>query len=122
MTRKLILSILLILSFFVIPTYQILPYYSTSPSNFYVNQAKAPVGSGLNVYTLPATFPISTAVHRKPFIAITSEDLLKTYYDQAFYFLPNVYSYNSTTLAIAMFMNEVNITNTSGTYHFYYGF
>ena len=66
-------------------TCQVLPYYSAS-KYFYANEATALVGSGSNIYSIPATFPISTASHRLPFYAVMSASNMKTELNEFMYF------------------------------------
>lgn len=85
MEHRLIFLLVGFLYLLMLGTCQVLPYYSAS-KYFYANEATAIVGSGGGIYSIPATFPISTASHRLPFYAVMSASNLKTELDEFMYF------------------------------------
>ena len=86
MHNQYLIFFLLFLCFLLKNSYQILPYYGAS-KYFYVNQANIVVWVDSGMFTIPSTFPISTASHRMPFYGFMAGSHLETYVNQYFFFL-----------------------------------
>lgn len=115
MTYKQILLTFVILYSVLEVNCQTLPYYGAS-KYFSVNQANLLMGSGPQTYSLPATFPISTAVHRTPFYSITKVEHFKTYLDQTFHLWTDLPSFTSSSFVIRMYYYFVTTSNVTVRY------
>lgn len=105
MESKFILSFILFFLFLLSGNTQVLPYYSAS-KNFYVNEIKATCGNGSNSYTLPSTFPISTASHRMPFYAVVGVQKFTTELNMNMYFWTELTSYTSTSMIVTIYFMQ----------------
>ena len=98
---------------------QVLPYYGAS-KYFYVNEANAVVGSGTTTFSIPATFPISTAAHRMPFYGFMAGSHLKTQLNQNFYFLTDMPSFTSSSFTLNLYFYQVTATGVPIEYYGFY--
>lgn len=96
-----------------------MPYYGAS-KYFYVNEANAAVGSGTSTFSIPATFPISTAAHRKPFYGFMAGSHLKTQLNQNFYFWTDMPSFTSSSFTLNLYFYQVTATGVPNEYFGFY--
>ena len=115
MAYKLILFTFVFLYSFLEANPQTLPYYGAS-KYFCVSQASLLMGSGPQTYSVPATFPISTAVHRTPFYSIMKVEHFKTYLDQTFHLWTELPSFTSSSFVMRMFYYFVTTNNVTVRY------
>ena len=106
MRPKSILFIILFLCLLIKIDCQVLPYYGAS-KYFYVNEANVVIGSGTVSFSIPATFPISTATHRKPFYGFKGGSHLKTQLNENFYFWSDMPSFTSSSFTLNLYFYRV---------------
>jgi hypothetical protein len=96
-----------------------MPFYGAS-DYFYVNQATITIGASAGLFTIPATFPISTATHRQPFYGFMAGSHLKTRNNNKFYFWTDMPTFTSTSFTLNYYYYYWTDANTGVTT--YYGF
>ena len=97
---------------------QVLPFYGAS-KYFYISQASLYLSTNPQSFLIPATFPISTAAHRKPFYSIAKVDHFKIHLNQTFHLWTELHSFTSTSFAMTMvsyFITTNNVTVWFGLY------